>query len=891
MKDTRSNHFMKEIRSYNNMFAFTSMGGKIDHSVNQGKGPYLIRKRNSDARTYNLPIASEVAALIVGDFDMERGERDIIVENRSGVLQQIDELHPLYLHMQYPLLFPYGKDGYRVETLYKNGSSLDSRKQHNLTLRKHFAYKLQDRRREFNMILRAKKLTKQFIVYAFIMIKAQRTSYIRWLELDKLFKELKCRPEDRPDLLARIFKIKLNRLRRDVAKYMLFSNYRANIHTIEFQKRGLPHAHILLWLAPKHKFTSASQLDSVIFAKIPNPDAHPELYEAVKNYMIHGPCGASRISSPCMVNGKCSKHFPKRFNVKTAFDEDGYAKYHRRHTSVLSFAISLGQSNIYLKRLPFHLSNQQGIVFADNDHIDDVIGNASLKQTKFLVWFEVNRKYPTTRELTYAQFPTKFVFKHDSREWCVRKARYDDACYTMGLLDDDKEYIDGITEASRWSSGVYLRKLFSTLLIHNTIARPVAVGNKLGCIYQIKYICLDLQLDDGRVKDIALAEIEKILISKGRSLADYPPMPLPNDALLCNSDNIMMSEELNYDREFLRTQHSQFSSLTSEQRNIYNMIIDAINRSEGGVFFVNEFGGSGKTFIWNTMTTELCGWGEIVLVVASNGIASQLIPGGRTTHSRFVIPLDSTKSSTYNIMQASDLVNLLLHTKLIIWDEAPMAHRYYFEALYMSLRDIIGYHNPECYKKSFGGKVIVFDSDFRQILPVITRGSRQDIVLSSLNSSYISDSCKVFTLTKNMRLGSGSNEFENQTIYEFSEWIFKIGNGLIGDVLNDEESHITIADDILIHDVQDLIDAIVKSTYPSFMDNYDKHTYIRDRAALAPTLYDVASVNNYILCKVKRVLTSVQIVYVLKTRNLSCQISTLLNSSTQYQVQVCHIMS
>ncbi|KAF7835361.1 ATP-dependent DNA helicase PIF1 [Senna tora] len=94
----------------------------------------LIRKRNSDARTYNLPTASEVAALIVRDLDKETDKRDIIVETRFGLLQSIDELHPLYLPMQYPLLFPYGEDGYREETLYRNGSISDDRKQKQLTL-------------------------------------------------------------------------------------------------------------------------------------------------------------------------------------------------------------------------------------------------------------------------------------------------------------------------------------------------------------------------------------------------------------------------------------------------------------------------------------------------------------------------------------------------------------------------------------------------------------------------------------------------------------------------------------------------------------------------------------------------------------------------------------
>ncbi|XP_061360528.1 uncharacterized protein LOC133304501 [Gastrolobium bilobum] len=73
----------------------------------------LIRKRGSDGRVYNLPSASEVASLIVGDIDNVMGDRDIIVETQTGLLQRIDVKHPLYLGLQYPLLFLYGEDGYR----------------------------------------------------------------------------------------------------------------------------------------------------------------------------------------------------------------------------------------------------------------------------------------------------------------------------------------------------------------------------------------------------------------------------------------------------------------------------------------------------------------------------------------------------------------------------------------------------------------------------------------------------------------------------------------------------------------------------------------------------------------------------------------------------------
>lgn len=66
-----------------------------------------------------------------------------------------------------------------------------------------------------------------------------------------------------------------------------------------------------------------------------------------------------------------------------------------------------------------------------------------------------------------------------------------------------------------------------------------------------------------------------------------------------------------------------------------------------------------------------------------------------------------------------------------------MMHKHCFEALDRSLRDVIGTTNPNAKDMPFGGKVIVFGGDFRQILLVIAGGTRQDIVHTSLNSSYI----------------------------------------------------------------------------------------------------------------------------------------------------------
>jgi len=79
---------------------------------------------------------------------------------------------------------------------------------------------------------------------------------------------------------------------------------------------------------------------------------------------------------------------------------------------------------------------------------------------------------------------------------------------------------------------------------------------------------------------------------------------------------------------------------------------------------------------------------EDVIAVASSRIAALLLPGGRTAHSRFQIPINVTDTSTCAFKQGSHLAKLMTRASLIIWDEAPMAHRNCFEAVDRSLRDI-----------------------------------------------------------------------------------------------------------------------------------------------------------------------------------------------------------
>ncbi|KAL4357383.1 hypothetical protein AHAS_Ahas09G0181200 [Arachis hypogaea] len=120
----------------------------------------------------------------------------------------------------------------------------------------------------------------------------------------------------------------------DLKEGVFFGPLNAGMYTIEFQKRGLPHAHILIWLNGESNLKSVAIVDEFICAELPNPQKFPSLYNVVTKYMIHGPCGRLRPSSPCMKDGKCSKFYPKRFVDQTSFDENGYPIYRRRNMGV-----------------------------------------------------------------------------------------------------------------------------------------------------------------------------------------------------------------------------------------------------------------------------------------------------------------------------------------------------------------------------------------------------------------------------------------------------------------------------------------------------------------------------------------------------------------------------
>ncbi|RYR09663.1 hypothetical protein Ahy_B05g078045 [Arachis hypogaea] len=277
-------------------------------------------------------------------------------------------------------------------------------------------------------------------------------------------------------------------------------------------------------------------------------------------------------------------------------------------------------------------------------------------------------------------------------------------------------------------------------------------------------------MSDDEIKQLCLMDIDKILHSYGKTLKDYPPMPLATEVDSSLLTERVIREELNFNKNDLKKNASDMLAIaTPEQRYAFDKIVTAVYCDEGGFFFVYGHGDTGKIFLWNLMSAEIRSRGDIVLYVASSGIASLLLPNRRTAHSRFKILLNITEDSVCNIKPDSLQAMLPLKAKLIIWDETPMVSRYCYEALDKCLGDIMRCSPTYSKDLPIGGKVVVLGGDFRQILYVIPRGSRQDIVHSTLNSSYLWKFCQVLKLTKNMRLSVGTTASDQDETEQFGE--------------------------------------------------------------------------------------------------------------------------
>ncbi|CAN1799655.1 ATP-dependent DNA helicase PIF1 [Linum perenne] len=903
----------------------------------------LLAKRISDGREYDLPAVDELAILVVDETGGVTHQPDVMVQHLSNEMERVSFYHPSLMALQYPILFPYGEDGWHPTIMLRNTNNPTNC----VSQCDYYAYRIQTRLQESSTLLISGRLFQQYVVNAYALVEAERLDWIQnnQTKLRKHYfhglvdaykrgdSDLRhtgkhiilasshtgsprykyenfqdavaiCRTLG-ADVLARVFKVKLNQLMLEIKTKAIFG--------------------------------------TTIASEIPDSSTDPECYDAVSRFMFHGPCGPLFPQAPCTFDRKCTKHFPKKNNPETTMDQDGFPRYRRRedgrrvlknrvyldnryvvpynrylllrfdaHINVefcnksraikylfkyinkppdRAMAAVVGDQSDEIKafmdcryltageacwrlfkfdlysnfpsvmRLSYHLPGQQFVYSNANSSIDQLVESEMAHTSMFLEWMKKNKSCPAARQYTYVEFPQHYTWIPKDKIWRERQKKvmiarlyychpsseerfylrmllhvvkgctsfediltvnnitynsFKEACSAYGFLADDGEWNHCLREVSLTATSKQMRTLFVRIIMFCQVS---SVGSLWGenwhflsddiqSLRRKQLNIPDLQVSLEDQQNLCLLEIQKLLEVYGKSLSDFP---------------VEIQSQI------------EIGKLNLEQQQAYDEIMESVQSNSHKISFIDGFGGTGKTFLWKVLSMKLRSERKVVLCVASSGIAALLMIGGRTTHSRFHIPVDVHSTSTCHIEQDSDLAELIRNTSLIIWDEAPMTHKHCMHALDRTLRDIMSRRNRGNLNLPFGGITVVFGGDFRQTLPVIPKATRTEIVNSSIKRSDLWDHMRVIKLCQNMRLHrEGCSSDEATEIEAFT---------IYGD------SQQSIPPDIMVEHKSDPIVDIVQATYSSIQQNYSHPTYFADRAILAPLHEIVSSINDYMLAE------------------------------------------
>ena len=538
--------------------------------------------------------------------------------------------------------------------------------------------------------------------------------------------------------------------------------------------------------------------------------------------------------------------------------------------------------------LQVHLENQQLIFFQPGEEQQAVAGEP--RRTQLTAWMAYNRQSaaedPGCLEVLYPDLPLHCRWDAGQKRWIRRRnvlaaptigrvvsltprhgdvfylrvllhhvpgaatfsdlrtvdgevcATNQEACRRRGLLQDDDEWTAALADAVRTTRPGQIRQLFVVILLFCAPADPAALFRRYQADMGEDYAHRHPELQPDLMTSLVLLHIEEELQRAGKSLVDFALPPVSDEhraaaAALEVAEELrrlppVMREELAFDRDGLQaTVEQRLPGLLPAQRQVVETVLAAVQDQQALAVFVDAPGGTGKTFTFNTLLAAVRAQNLVALGVAFSGIAATLLDNGRTFHSRFKAPLRPDATSVLNITAQSDLAKLIRMTRLIVMDEAPMAHRYHLEALDRTLRDLMGSEEP------FGGKVLVLGGDFRQVLPVVRHANQAGIADACLRRSPLWRHFRVHQLQDNMRARLAQDGDQRAELEWFCAWLLQLGNGQLP---TDAEGWITLPPALVM-------EAELPEVIAWIFGNFTDPENMAARAVLAPTNALVDSIN------------------------------------------------
>jgi len=393
--------------------------------------------------------------------------------------------------------------------------------------------------------------------------------------------------------------------------------------------------------------------------------------------------------------------------------------------------------SVPVQQLAIHLEGQQFIAIQPDQALEERLAQDAVHRTTLTEFFAENARQRT--EIFYHDFPAHYTWNRRRKQWLPRRkgfsvgrivwipisageayylrlllvnitgqCSFEDArtfggqlyptfqaaCLARGLLQDDREYTQALHEAAHFQLGRQFRELFVTILASCRPADPRALWDLFrteladDCFHQLRTIYAVLNPTQEQAEDLALCHLRALLISRNLDL-EHCGLPEPQRSWIeehASLRNRLLREQLSFSTEDLQAEVTAgVPLLNTEQRLIFSTLNHAVDADEGGLFFIDGPGGTGKTFLQNTVLAQQRLQNRVALAVATSGIAATLLSGGTTAHSRFKIPIDVDEDSTCSIQKQSNLAELLQQTRLIFWDESVMCHRYAIEAVSRTL--------------------------------------------------------------------------------------------------------------------------------------------------------------------------------------------------------------
>ncbi|KAF8751723.1 Helitron helicase-like domain at N-terminus, partial [Rhizoctonia solani] len=703
---------------------------------------------------------------------------------------------------------------------------------------------------------------------------------------------------DRPDLITRVFELKRRQLMEDITQKGIFGKCIAHVHTIEFQKRGLPHMHLLVWLERASHILEPGDVDELICAELPiaeGPGADPALYAVVTSSMLHGPCGPDHSDAPCWDKDKkaCTKgYYPlKQWNAQTIMVADSYPLYRRRdngqtfrkvisgveitfdnrhvvpynpflskrytcHINVETCSgigaikyvfkyvykggdrisielttnaegdaqqaqnldeirthldarwvspyealwrllkFSLHQEVPNIVRLQVHLPEQQSVSFCAGQLIENVI--AAAKDTSLTAFFKLNahenqevRRF--ANELVYQEIPNKFTWNKTTRKFSLRRFTQNNGVVRFSTGAIGRMYFVPPNSGERF----YLRTLLTV------VRGPTSF----------------------------------------ESLRTFEGQVFPTFKEACIAQGLLESDE-----EWARCLAEAAQYKTGRQlRRLFVVILTACHPMDPGQLWIqfcaqicDDLRYKLSQEPWNrphALDEDVYDFGlylvEVLVLETGSNMQDVNMP-----------------TCQQNWDQINQEQNRLIREQYALRDAQPEGledqlqqqlnneQLAAFNQVLASVQNDLGHCKSS--RQAIWGITVVFGGDFRQTLPVIPKGTPEQIVAACLKESPLWAGMEKMRLTRNMHLQHGDAEMA-----EFATWLLGIGEGLQipqGTTSSEtafKQSMLVESRDNLINKIYGNLDQL-----PQLNDEY-----FRSRTILTPRNDDVLILNKIILRK------------------------------------------